>query len=820
MTTLQRRGVPLLERRSAMAVLGTALQRARSGRGAVVVVSGESGIGRSSLIRAFVTGGATEVRVLAGRAELPAAPMDPGGDVAAAMVAELSAEPTVLAIDDVHRADDATLDVLCHVARRIDGLPALLVLGVCSDELSADHPVLTLLGAAAVTHLDLAPLSAAAVTTLAGPERGPDLHRLTGGNPYLVTAALAGPLPDAVGLRFARLRPATISAVERVAMLPDAATARLVKTLLGDDMAALVEAEERGFITVGDDCRIAFRHELVRRAIVAAIPGRRRRALHAAVVTALRDLGATDPARLVHHAVAAGDAATVLEFGPAAARAAVAAGSHAEALAHLDAVAGYADRLPPVARLELFDELAGHLAIGRRFADAVAMSRRALALAADLGLADRHVALTSRLAHHLVLAGELDDADRLHDATARRLRATGTALARAEIALLGADLRVRTGRYAEAGPLLRQARALAAEAGEPGPAVSAQAATGIVVAATDPERAVARIRAALAHALEQGCAEAAARIYTDLAEALRLADDPDALAATIAHGRQFCAEHGLPHAGAALDLQQAGLLMRSGELAAAENDLRDLVARPDLTGDRAARAEAWLGRVLARRGEPGAADLIHRAWDDALRRRDPMLVVDAGTALVELAWLTDAPETAEVVAEVVADGRVLPGAAELVRMLGLAGLPVTDGPGGDAITRIGRDPYERALELGLSGGPAAAEGCAALEAMGARATVVRVRRTLTARGHRVRRSPNTAPRRYGLTDRQLAVLELVAHGHTSAAIATRLGLSKRTVDHHVAAILTKLDVATRREAVAHLRAHRATAARQLDRRPA
>jgi DNA-binding NarL/FixJ family response regulator len=115
------------------------------------------------------------------------------------------------------------------------------------------------------------------------------------------------------------------------------------------------------------------------------------------------------------------------------------------------------------------------------------------------------------------------------------------------------------------------------------------------------------------------------------------------------------------------------------------------------------------------------------------------------------------------------------------------------------------DPYERALELVDSGErEPALEGLRVLDALGAAAAAAPVRRRLRAAGERVPRGPRTATRANpaGLTARQLAVLELLREGLTNAEIAERLVVSVRTVDHHVAAVLAKLRVASRREVAA------------------
>ena len=62
--------------------------------------------------------------------------------------------------------------------------------------------------------------------------------------------------------------------------------------------------------------------------------------------------------------------------------------------------------------------------------------------------------------------------------------------------------------------------------------------------------------------------------------------------------------------------------------------------------------------------------------------------------------------------------------------------------------------------------------------------------------------PSTSRNEAQLTARELDVLELLAEGLRNAAIAERLFVSPRTVDHHVSAILRKLDVQSRGEAVA------------------
>jgi DNA-binding CsgD family transcriptional regulator len=113
-------------------------------------------------------------------------------------------------------------------------------------------------------------------------------------------------------------------------------------------------------------------------------------------------------------------------------------------------------------------------------------------------------------------------------------------------------------------------------------------------------------------------------------------------------------------------------------------------------------------------------------------------------------------------------------------------------------------PYEQAESLARTGAEAAQrEALAIFERLGATAAALALRREMRERG--IRKVPrgarySTRGNPYGLTTRQMEILKLLAQGLRNAAIAQRLFLTTRTVDHHVSAILSKLGVASRAEA--------------------
>jgi predicted ATPase len=114
--------------------------------------------------------------------------------------------PTIVVLEDIHWADEATLDILRLLGRRLENVPALVVASY-RDELDRAHPLRIALGelaaAEAIGRLKLAPLSPEAVAKLAEPHGvvAQELHRKTAGNPFFVTEALAAgdeEIPDTV----------------------------------------------------------------------------------------------------------------------------------------------------------------------------------------------------------------------------------------------------------------------------------------------------------------------------------------------------------------------------------------------------------------------------------------------------------------------------------------------------------------------------------------------------------------------------------------------------------------------------------------------
>ena len=441
----------LLERSDELSALGSCLEDVqRSSRGRVVLLGGEAGVGKTALLRRFCEECGQSAQILWGGCDalFTPRPLGPllavaeraGGEleevvasgvlpheVVAALVRELRGRgPTVFVLDDVHWADEATLDVLRLLARRVETVPALIVASYRDDELDRAQPLRIVLGELAtsqtVARLKLAALSPSAVAQLAEPHAvdADQLYRKTAGNPFFVVEALAAQaeeisdtVRDAVFARAARLSPPAQRLLEAVAVVPPQAGLWLLEALAGEAIDGLDECLTSSMLT-SEPAGVAFRHELARLAVEESIALNRRINLHRQAIVALADppAGAPDLARLAHHAEAAGDTAAVLRFAPAAAARAASLGAHREAAAQYARALRFGDRLSGARRAELLERRSRECYITDQYDAGIAALEQAVELRRAAGDKLKQGDALRRLSEFLWCPGRTAEAER------------------------------------------------------------------------------------------------------------------------------------------------------------------------------------------------------------------------------------------------------------------------------------------------------------------------------------------------------------------------------------------------------------------------
>jgi len=838
----------LFERADELAVLVERLAGVEAtGTGHVVLLRGEAGVGKTALVREFCARRAGSATIAAGACEplFAPRPLGPFLEIARSLDGELTAvvgkgampyqvvaelvdelrgqAPAVLVLEDVHWADEATLDVFRLLARRVESVPALVVATYRDDQLDVRHPLQIVLGelatSASISRMKLSGLSPAAVAELAEPygADADELYAKTTGNPFFVVEALAAgsdaipeTVRDAVLARAARLSPSGRAILDAVAVVPPQAELWLLEAIAGESADGLDECLGSGMLR-SDAAGISFRHELARLAVEESVPLQRKLELNRGALAALSDppSGPIDDARLAHHAEAAGDGEAVLRFAPAAAARAAALGAHREAAAQYARTLRFARELETAERADLLHLRSVECYVTDDIADAIEAGQEELELRRALAQRQEEGEALSWLSQILWCPGR--------SAESRRAREEAVALLETlppgrELATAWMDSWSFEG--------VTRALDLAVELGETDVAIRALSILGHRRFA---EGGHETIEQCIALAQEEGLVDLTGWIFSHANAAALGARQYEAAVGLSERAVDYCSERGLElyrayalgyRSRAELDL---GRWDEAAETASAVLPTRRASILPRIFG------LVVLGLVRARRGDPGYEDLLEEAWvlgepTDELGRMGP-----AALAKAEAAWLAGDRDAVLATTERPFQLALETGDTRAVGELALwrrragsdeadpaqAAEPYASQLSGDwasaaAFWDRAGCPYEAALARADSGDEAELRRALdELQRLGARPAATIVAGRLRERGVRgLPRGPRPATRENpaGLTPRQLEVLELLAEGMRDSEIAARLVLSERTVGHHVGAILRKLDARNRGQA--------------------
>jgi len=868
----------LIERDAAQAALRTHLDEAVSGRGRFVVVRGEAGIGKTALLRSFLASAAADgVAILAGACDgvstpQPFGPLDDMVDGFAAdgtlqlralldrsasrmevgrwLLARLGDEPHVVAIEDVHWADQATLELLAYLARRLEDLPAIVVVTVRED-VAAEPSVVRILGSIAsqsvTRQVRLEPLTRAGVARLVG-DRGTtvevdELFRLSAGNPFYVHEVLeSGAVAAASGGNGGNARAAGLSAREIPVSVVDAVRARvaqlddrgrraleaagilglraepwLLAAISGEDLTGIDDCLAVGLLIKADG--IAFRHELTRMVVLEDLPAIRGIALHRRALDALeRDgarAGAVDSARLAYHAEGAADAAAVLRHAPAAGDRAKAMGALHEAVAQYERALRFVGSADPIARADLLLSLASVLYMTNQIPASYEAGLAAIAHLRELGDRVRLASALATLATPTFSAGHPDEGWSFAREAALLTEDSGDthehAMALCAIGRLG----IGAGQTDETRAASRAALAMARRIDDLEVITASLGSIGTFELMEGDDAGWAHLEESAEVGRWARLPELVDRALNNLSEcavgygrlvlALRYLDEMEL----------YSERSEIERCNA--DAGRSGIALGLGDWAEAERLARSATSAARLDPIDRAGALAVLVRLAMRRGDESWRP-VHELIVEIDRRmasaqvRWPLAALDA-----ERAWIHgEAPPPSVRLAyeEAIETGeRAMIGdigiwlwrsgaigsideRAHVGHVLEVAGQAADAAADWDEKEM----PYHAALaRAGSTDLADVRRAHAALVSLGATAVAARVALRLRELGATVPRGPRPTTRsnRAGLTEREAEIARLVAEGLSNAEIAERLVLSPRTVGHHVSAILAKLDVPRR-----------------------
>jgi DNA-binding CsgD family transcriptional regulator/tetratricopeptide (TPR) repeat protein len=827
--------------------------------GSAVLVSGEAGIGKTVVLRALAEARG-QARLWWGACDALETPhpLAPLYDIARAsdarfgpllraegdratlfesFIGELqqSVRPTLLVIEDVHWADDATLDLVKFLGRRIDRVPCLLVISYRSDEIGVDHALRRMIGdlpSANVSHIELARLSPEGVAALArrALQSPTGIYEATNGNPFFVTELLRGAgaqmphsVEDLVLGRFAHLSFGAQAALQLVSIVPRQIERWVFDALIQVDAATIEQCFNSGLLEADADW-LRFRHELARIVIEDSLSTPAARALHRRVLHVLRDRADHVPAaRLSHHATRTGDATAIVRYAPQAAREAALRRAHREAVAHYSAAFACADGATHADAVSWLEAYAQECQFTAQLDEAINARKAAVGLHRLAGNVAGEARNLSELALAYMRALRTAEADVASLASIRRLAGCAPSIELAHAYRVQAHLRMLNRECDEAIFWSTKAIELAERLGARDVFVAALGVLGAATVFVDYDAGSKHLRRAADIAVSEGLDFMAGVIYNNLgwtsADVYRFPEAREHFLQSAA----FARERDIDSAGAYATASLAMCEMYLGHWEAAELCALEVIDGTDRTISRVIALVA-LARVRLRRGDPGIDALLDEAdalvgSTDSLQRIGALRAACAEAALMQ-------GDLAKAVAE--ARPTLLLAARHnhpwfggeftyLMRRAGASEVPRApvaepfrlqiEGRFGEAADWWAslQCPYEEARALAEGDSEAQLRALEIFERLGAGPAATDLRRQLRAgavrgvpRGQRASTKANPCD----LTERELEVLILLCAGLRNSEIAERLCRSVRTVDHHVAAAFAKLQVSTRTEAVA------------------
>ncbi|QHT70245.1 AAA family ATPase [Rhodocytophaga rosea] len=833
-----------------------------SSEGHCVFVTGEAGLGKTSLVKVFCKQQEDE-QVYWGACDalFTPRPLAPLYDILGQMRHDLwpamhtieeratlfsrffhelsdSNQKTIIVFEDIHWADEATLDFIKFLARRISRLKCLFILTYRDDEISSQHPLRNILGQLppdTFTRLQLTPLSRQVVEKMVGNRKysGEELYTLSGGNPFYVTEILAtynqvlpDNIRDSILASYNRKEEKTRQAIELLSVIPNSFEVKYLERLEPLYASALDQCLELKVLIIKEGY-ISFKHELFRRTIETSLSPLKRVALHKKILHLLRESFEQNQEieRIVHHAKNANEYALVVQYAPPAARQAAALGAHIEAAKlYLSAIEYYQgnDRALLV---QFYEAYAYECYLTNQIKEAIIYTGKALQLWKEKKENEKTGNCLRFLSRLWWFDGNGKQARSFASQAVEILEDQPPSRAKAMAFSNMSQLKLQSDLSDECLLWGEKAIAIARELDDQETVANALNSMGstLMLDPSSRPKGVALLRRSMEIALQHSYHEHVARAYIEMGSNAIVIKDYAFATKELDEGIIYCEERDLDAMKLYMLGWKARLHLETGFWKEAYNNATDLLKNETLVPVIKIGALTVAGIIKTRRGDPDALPLLLEAKTMAFETMELQRMIPALYALLEYEWLTGKtyiePEALNQALRMFREVSKVSKRSKFYYWLRKARKHdpfLTEIGENDEITPVPMAleeaafwqqlgcPYEQALALFDGDESDKKQAIASMQELGASAVYEKMKQEMRAEGIKsiprgIRKSTQTNPR--FLTSRELEILQLLKGGKQNKEIADILFISAKTVDHHISAILSKLDVNTRAKAV-------------------
>jgi DNA-binding CsgD family transcriptional regulator/GTPase SAR1 family protein len=848
----------LLERKDSFDKLSQLVTDVSAGEGKTVLLSGEAGIGKTSLIKYFINNLNSDTEILWGACDalFTPRPLGPLYDIAYQTNSNLikmleneekrvsifseflnylenTSHLKIIVIEDIHWADESTLDLVKFLARRINRTNSILILSYRDEEIDKDHPPRSILGNlphSETTRIRLYPLSETAVDTLmknAG-IKNEKLYERTGGNPFYVTEVLANKneelpssIKEAVIAHTSKLSEDTKELLDIISVIPTRAEIDLLRKLI-DKVEDHIDLCINRAILITDKNLISFRHELARLAILNSIPEMKRMQLHQRVLNSLLEDSNQHSllAQIVHHASQARDKDAIIKYAPAAAKQASILDSHREAATHYQTAIEYSKDLPIEEKLKLFEGRYNECCLTAQLKEAIIACESIQEILEDLieplqlgenyrKLSDLFdwVANPTKTEEYIGRAVEILESLPPSPQLAMAYSTRSAIYGGNEKPHLSIEWGVKA---------LKLARTL----NEPQIEIHALANIGKAKMYINDETGERDLKKSLALARQKGFDKDVLRAFVNLGLSNLARKNFENAQKYFTEGISHCHEKDL-------DVYRLNMIGGISKITLDQgnwdeaSEKAEYVLRQEIVDPLDKRiAFAVIGIIRARRNDPEALINFDKAISSPDKTGECAFI--AKMAKAEAYWLSNKLD--QVIEEMESNNLHIMESnnpwkmGELAFWLWKAGrLPeIPNNIAKPYLLQIRGDwrgaaeewkklgcPYEEALALADGNEDSKRKALTILESLGATATINLLKQQMRESGiKKIPKGPrkSTKENPAGLTGRQMDVLKLLTKGLSNSEIASNLFISSKTVDHHISAILSKLNLHSRTEA--------------------